>query len=510
MAKDKSIRNGEMRMANRIEMRGVSKSFPGVKALDGVSLNAKPGEVLTIVGENGAGKSTLMKILSGVYQRDEGEIFFDGNPVEIKNIDDSAKLGIHMIFQELNLIPHLDIAENIFLGVEPRTKLGLVDYKKMHKISREYISNMGLNISTKIQVKDLTVAQQQMVEITKAISKNATCIVMDEPTAAITDRESQELFKHIKRLTSEGITILYISHRLEEVLDLSDRIFVMRDGKSVGELIDEEKNRDNIIKLMVGRDIGDLYPKVAANIGDVMLEAKNISMPGVLHDISFDVKAGEVLGFSGLMGAGRTELMRAIFKADKGATGQVFIEGNEVKLKNPKDAVNAGLAFVTEDRKRTGLILRFPVDKNVTLASLDKYKKAGLLNRGMERDVAKSYVEKFAIKTPSTDTIISTLSGGNQQKVVLSRWLCTDAKIIILDEPTRGIDVGAKREIYLLINELAAMGKAVIMISSDLPEVLGMSDRVAVISEGYLTGILPREEADQVSVMELAIKNTKL
>ncbi len=493
---------------NRIEMRNINKSFPGVQALKDVSMEIKPGEVMVLLGENGAGKSTLMKILAGVYTADSGTITASGEELKIRSTRDAEKHGIYMIYQELNLVPNLSVCENLFLGREPRLPMGIADFRAMRSQAKEILDEMNLSIDPMTLVKDLSTAKAQMVEICRALLASAEVLIMDEPTAAITDQETQELFRQIRKLTAKGVSIFYISHRLQEMQIIGDRIFVMRDGAHVGTVDAKSTQSEELIKMMVGREIGDLFPKVPAAVGEELLRVENLSVPGVLSDISFSLKAGEVLGFAGLMGAGRTELMRALFGADSNVSGSIFIRNKPVRIRSPKDAVSSGMAFVTEDRKNTGILSHMPVFMNITISTLKQYTRNMLLRRGLEFDIAKKHVGELSIKTPTVVTPIASLSGGNQQKAILARWLCTQADIFILDEPTRGIDVGSKREIYLLINELAKLGKAVILVSSDLPEVLGMSDRVAVMSGGRLTGILSAREADQVSVMRLATMET--
>lgn len=492
-----------------ISMKHIYKSFPGVRALADVSLSLKQGEVMVLLGENGAGKSTLMKILAGVYPKDSGELSFEGRPVSIKGTRDAERLGIFMIYQELNLVPDLSVAENLFLGRETYGKWGMVNFKTMYHKTEIILKELNLKISPRDLVRDLSVAQCQMVEISRALLAKARVLIMDEPTAAITDQETAELFKQIRKLTAEGVSILYISHRLQEVMEIGDRIFVMRDGCHVETVNAGETNRDELIKKMVGRELGDLFPKEEGKAGQVMLEARHIENRHV-HDVSFSVREGEVLGFAGLMGAGRTELMRAITGADFMESGEVYIKGEKAVIRSPADSVKRKIAFITEDRKKTGIIAGFPIDLNVTLSSLWKFSSSGFISHGKEEAVSKKYVRELQVKTPGVNTDIATLSGGNQQKVILARWLETDADVIIMDEPTRGIDVGAKREIYLLINRLVSMKKAVILVSSDLPEVLGMSDRCVVMAGGRITGILDRDKADQVSVMELATKDVAI
>lgn len=497
-------------MQHKLEMRNISKKFPGVQALSDVSIQVKPGEVYVLLGENGAGKSTLMKILAGVYHKDSGEILLNGQPVEILDTKIAGIHGIYMIHQELNLVPHLSVAENIFLGREPRKGWpGRIDWKQLNKQAEAILRELNLNISPRAIVQNLSVAQCQMVEIARALSTQPEIIIMDEPTAAITEQETEELFRQIDKLKHQGVSILYISHRLPEVKRIGDRVLVMRDGRVVDTVEAASVAIDELIRMMVGRELGAMFPKEQFSRGAEALRVRNLSRRGVLSNISFEAYRGEVLGFAGLMGSGRTELMRAIFGADPGVTGQIFKDETEIHIDSPKTAVNHGIAFLTEDRKNTGLILNMPVDVNVTLATLDRYSNVLMINHRKEEEKTRQYVKDLHIKTPSINATVQNLSGGNQQKVVLARWLCKNADIVILDEPTRGIDVGAKTEIHLLINELTRQGKAVILISSDLPEVLGMSDRIAVMCEGHLTGVLDRSEATQEKVMQLATLDMK-
>lgn len=493
-------------MQNKLEMRHISKGFPGVQALSDVSIEVRPGEVQVLLGENGAGKSTLMKILAGVYQKDAGEVLLNGTPVEIPDTKSASQHGIHMIHQELNLVPHLSVAENIFLGREPiKGWPGRINWQALKKDAAVVLRELNLNnINPGTIVQGLSVAQRQMVEIARALSTNAEIIIMDEPTAAITEQETNELFRQIEKLKSKGVSIIYISHRLPEVKRIGDRATVMRDGRVVDTVDIATTEIDELIRMMVGREIITLFPKVTAPRGDVALRVEHFSRHGVLHGISFAVHKGEVLGFAGLMGSGRTELMRALFGVDSGVTGRLFINGKEVVVGSPVAAVRHGMAFLTEDRKNLGLLLAMPVDVNITLATLEKFVRNGAINHAAEEEQARQFISGLSIKTPGANTIVQNLSGGNQQKVVLARWLCRDADIVILDEPTRGIDVGAKREIHEIINGLTQQGKAVLLISSDLPEVIGMSDRIAVMCEGHLTGIVDRADATQEKIMHLA------
>lgn len=497
-------------MATRLVMRNISKAFPGVQALLDVNFDVRPGEVHVVVGENGAGKSTLMKILAGVYRKDSGSIEIDGRAVEIADPTSARRLGIHMIHQELSLVPHLSVGENIFLGREPvKDRLGRIDWGKLKRGAREVLRELNLEIDPGATVQTLSVAEQQMVEIARALSTNAKIIIMDEPTAAITEQETNELFRQIQRLKGKGVGIIYISHRLAEVKRIADRVTVMRDGRVVATAEAKMLKTEDIVRMMVGREINSLFEKPVVHLGDVALRVEHLSRRGVLHDISFEVRRGEVLGFAGLMGSGRTALMRAIFGADRGVTGRILIGGKEVRIDSPVAAVRNGLAFLTEDRKNLGLLLGMPVDVNVTLATLPGFVRRGVIDHSAEEQCAQEFVSALGIKAPSVNAVVKNLSGGNQQKVILARWLCRDADVIILDEPTRGIDVGAKQEIHELINGLTRHGKAVLLVSSDLPEVLGMSDRIAVMCEGRLTGILGRSEATQERIMHLATLGTK-
>ncbi len=496
-------------MNERLLMKNISKSFPGVKALSSVNFELKPGEVHVLVGENGAGKSTLMKILAGIYQADQGIIELDGQEVHIYNTKIANELGIFIIHQELNLIPDLTVAENIFLGRKfPKSRKILIDWGKLYSDTERVLNQLSLVIDPKILVKNLSIAQQQMVEIAKVISEsNPKIIIMDEPTATITEKETEELFHQIRNLVKRNVSIIYISHRLEEINVIGDRVTIMRDGQIVGASLSiSNLNKNQIIKMMVGREIGNQYPKKIYPIGKKILCVDKISSIKGNSLSSFELYSGEVLGFAGLIGSGRTELMRSIFGADKRKTGKIIKDGIEIKIESPYDAVNNGIALLTEDRRLTGLLLQMPVYCNITLAAMRSYIKLFLINHKKEKVDSQKYISDLNIKTPRFNSPTSNLSGGNQQKVIFARWLCKNAEILILDEPTRGIDVNAKVEIYEIINSLAAVGKAIILISSDLPEVIGMSDRIAVMSEGNITGILNREEFTQEKIMELAVQ----
>lgn len=488
-----------------LEMRDIRKQYPGVLALADVSLMVKPGEVHALLGENGAGKSTLMKILAGAQSKDSGTIDLFGQSVQIDSPQKAMELGISIIYQEFNLVPYLSVGENIYLGREPRAKLpGFVDFRKLYTDAQAVIDKLGVKIDARAPVHTLSIAQQQMVEIAKATSRKARIIVMDEPSATLTDHELHSLFSLIRQLKSEGVSIIYISHRLEEVFEICDRATIMRDGNWVATEEVTNLNREDIIRLMVGRELKDAIPKVAAQQGKPALTVKNLNRTGVLHDISFTVNQGEILGLAGLVGAGRTETARAIFGADPLTSGSIEIFGVPVTVRSPQDAIRQGIGLVTEDRKQQGLVLNMVVRENNTLANLGSLSSFGFVRRKEEREVAEKYRKDLSIKTPSIEQTVQNLSGGNQQKVVLAKWLFTGSKIMIFDEPTRGIDVGAKSEIYKLMNELAAQGVAIIMISSELPEILGMSDRILVMHEGRISGELLRADATQEKIMHLA------
>lgn len=488
-----------------LQMRGICKSYPGVRALDNVDLEVRAGEVHAVVGENGAGKSTLMKILAGAQPRDAGEIWINGQLVQIDSPQKAMDLGISIIYQEFNLVPYLNAAENIFLGREPASRLpGFVDFRTMYREAQAVIDRLGVPINVRTPVNRLSVAQQQMVEIAKATSRKSSIIVMDEPSATLTEHELERLFALIRQLKSEGTAIVYISHRLEEVFQIADRVTVLRDGKHIATRNTADLTREEIIRLMVGRELTQMIPKVPAPIGDVVLEVRGLSQKGRLYDISFQLRKGEILGIAGLVGAGRTELARAIFGADRIDSGELLLEGKPIRVRSPQDAIKLGIGLVTEDRKAQGLVLGMVVRENITLANLGALTRFNFISVARERQVARKYVEDLSIRTPSVEQTVQNLSGGNQQKVVLSKWLFTQSKVLIFDEPTRGIDVGAKTEIYQLMNELAARGVAMLMISSELPEVLGMSDRILVMHEGRIVGELSASEATQEKIMHLA------
>lgn len=486
-----------------LEMKDIDKRFPGVHALKRCSLSLRKGEVNALAGENGAGKSTLMKILTGIYQRDEGEITYNGKSVIFKNPREAQEAGIAIVHQELNLMNHLTAAQNIFIGRESDSFF--LNDKVINQKTAELFKELKLNIKPTEIVGNLSVGKQQMIEIAKAISFKSNVLILDEPTAALTEAETKELFKIMDELKKKGVGMIYISHRMDEIFKITDRITVMRDGEFIKELETKKTNLDEIIKLMVGRNV-TIEKKEKSNVkkdAETVLEVKNLKS-NMVNDVSFDLKKGEILGFAGLMGAGRTETARLLFGADQKVSGEVIVKGKKINVKHTSDAVNAGIGYLSEDRKRFGLATGLSVADNSVLAHLEDFQKGILIDEKKVKEESQKYVDKIRVKTPSLNQLIKNLSGGNQQKVVIAKWLIRDADILIFDEPTRGIDVGAKSEIYDLMNELAASGKSIIMISSELPEILRMSDRVAVMCEGRLTKILSIEEANQEAIMKYA------
>lgn len=488
-------------------MEGIDKSFPGVHALNHCHFDINAGEVHALVGENGAGKSTLMKILAGVYKKDNGKIFYNGKEVNFSNPREAQEAGIGIIHQELNLMPHLTVAENIFVGKELMKGI-FIDQKGINHQASELLKSLKLNIDPKTKVMDLSVAKQQMVEIAKALSYNSKIIIMDEPTASLTEGEIKELFRFIRDLKAKNHAVVFISHRMNEIFAISDRITVMRDGQYVGTFNAKETDRDTIIKKMVGRTIYVQSKKQSAvrKNAPVVLEVKSLRS-NIVKDISFELRKGEILGFAGLVGAGRTETARLIFGADPKQSGEIFVKGKKVEINSPKDAVDNGIGYLSEDRKRFGLAVGLSVQVNATMASLENYTNKGFINFKKEKDVASEYVEKLNIKTPSIKQLVKNLSGGNQQKLIVAKWLIKNCDILIFDEPTRGIDVGAKSEIYKLMNDLTKEGKSIIMISSELQELLRMSDRIIVMCEGAKTAVLDIEEANQEIIMKYATIN---
>lgn len=487
-----------------LQMENISKSFPGVKALSSVNLAVRHGTIHALMGENGAGKSTLMKILDGMYPPDRGQIIFQGQTVTVDTTQTALKLGISMIHQELSPIPHMTVAENIFLGREPLARFGMIDKHKMNADTKALLNRLEIDLNPTTLMKELSVANTQMVEIAKAISYDSSLIIMDEPTSAITEREVAHLFSMIRALKAKGVSIIYITHKMDEVFQIADDITVLRDGKHIATVPASETNRDHLITMMVGRELTDLFPKEFAPIGEVIMSVRNLTRHGIVEDVSFDLRRGEILGIAGLMGAGRTALMEGIFGIHKLDGGEIIIKGQPVQIKSPADAIKHGLALLTEDRKLKGILGVLPVRDNMMIASLPNYEKRGFLDgRRIEETLAQEK-NRLDIKTPSMDQLIKLLSGGNQQKVLISRWLLTSPDVLILNEPTRGIDVGAKAEIHRLMSKLALEGKAIIMISSELPEILGMSDRILVMHEGKVGGIFERKLATQKSIMEAA------
>lgn len=489
-----------------LEVKGINKSFPGVKALDNVSMEVRKGEVHALLGENGAGKSTLMKILAGIYQPDSGEIFLRGRKVVLDNPKVSREMGIGMVHQELHLNSHQTVMENIFMGREPSNKFGIIDKKYLYKQTADILNKLEMKIKPDQKVGELSIAEQQMVEIAKAISLDADIIIMDEPTSSVTEEEREVLFSTINKLRNQGVAIIYISHRMEEIFQIADRATIMRDGQVIETReLDENITIDEIISSMVGRKISYVSHERKNQSNDVVLSVKNLSRGGVCYDINFDLKYGEVLGIAGLVGAGRTEIMRCIFGLDKKDTGTIIIEGKECDIKSPRDAIKLGIGFVTEDRKMEGLVLSMSVGQNITMSILKRLCKFNFINDKQAVALAKQYIERLSIRTPSYKQIVKNLSGGNQQKVVIAKWLLTQPKVLILDEPTRGIDVGAKNEIYKLINQLSEKGIGIIMISSELPEILRMSDRILVVKEGRITAGFDRNECTQENIMKYAL-----
>jgi ribose transport system ATP-binding protein len=488
-----------------LEMRDIRKVFPGVIALDQVSLAVSKGEVHILLGENGAGKSTLMKILSGAYEKDSGQIFVNGAETEIRNPKHARDLGISIIYQELNLVPHLSAAENIFLGREPSSIPGLVDHRQMYAKSAEILRGLGVDFDPRSLIKELSIAEQQMVEIAKAVSLDASIIIMDEPTSALTEKEIRELFARIRKLKAAGVSIIYISHRMEELFEIGDRVTVLRDGRLVGTRQIREVGKSELIRMMVNRELTQQFPKVAAPKGEEVLRTRGLTREGAIHDVSLTLHEGEVLGIAGLLGSGRSELARVIFGLDKADAGEIYIKGRETKISSPRQAINLGIGFLTEDRKTQGLVLPLSTGENICLPSVERFSKMGIVSAREEKQAAEKYLKDLRIKATGIAQKVMFLSGGNQQKVVLSKWLCCRGKILIFDEPTRGIDVGSKAEIYQLMNELTAAGAAIIMISSDLPEVLGMSDRILVMHKGRINGEFSAADATQERILHCAL-----
>lgn len=488
-----------------LEMKGISKSFPGVKALQNVNLQLKAGEVHALLGENGAGKSTLIKVLGGIYHAEEGEIFIDGQKTEINDVVAARHAGVSIVHQELVLVPYMTVAENIFLGREPGTKMN-VDRVKMSRDAQELLDAYEMNINADTLVEKLTIAQQQMVEIVKAISFNSKILVMDEPTSSISDKEVGFLFETMRTLTKKGVGIIYISHKMSELEEICDRVTVMRDGQTVGTRVVKETNKDALIALMVGRELTNYYTRDFLEPGEVILKCDHISDGKMAKDASFELHKGEIIGFAGLVGAGRSETMKAIFGLADHMTGDVYVKGKKVNIKSPVDALKYGIALVPESRKEEGLYKVQSVRFNSTIEVLGQFIKNLHVDGKKEEEITQKYIDMMATKTPSQEQVIGNLSGGNQQKVMIGRWLATHPEILILDEPTRGVDVGAKAEIYSIMNDLVKEGMSIIMISSELPEIINMSDRVYVMNDGRVTGCLNHEEAEQEAIMQLAAK----
>ena len=486
-----------------LEMKGIGKTFPGVKALEGVNLTVREGQVHALLGENGAGKSTLIKILSGAYSKDEGEILFDGKPVEIKGPQDAQALGISTIYQEFNLAANLSITENIFLGHLPR-KGPLVDWAAARAKSQEILDSLGVKLAVDTPTSELSVAEQQLVEIAKALNRKTRVLIMDEPSAVLGEKDLENLFRVVRTLQAQGIGIIYISHRLKEIFELADEVTVLKDGRYVATRQVADVDMDDLVRLMIGRDLQDVYPKRTTQPGEVLLEVKNVSRTKLVHDISFQLRAGEIVGFAGITGSGRTEVARAIFGADP-CVGEMEIFGKPYKARSPEDAIHHGVALVTEDRKRQGLLLKQNVTINTTVSGLKRLCRFGLIRLGEEVKLVKQMIQQLSIKTPGPNFMVVNMSGGNQQKVILARWLSVGTRIFIMDEPTRGIDVGSKSEIYQVMAELAAKGVGIIMISSELPEILGMSDRVMVMRQGTIVKELSRAEASEEAIMYYAV-----
>ncbi|MFM8469820.1 MAG: sugar ABC transporter ATP-binding protein [Limisphaerales bacterium] len=487
-----------------LEARSLTKSFPGVRALKGMSLTVERGEVLAVIGENGAGKSTLMKILAGVQTADAGEILLEDRPVAIRSVHDALAHGIALIHQELNLADNLDVAANIFLGREPR-RFGWIDTARTHREAKQFLDAVGLDVKPDTLVSTLAIGQQQLVEIAKALSTNARVLIMDEPTSSLSAREAENLFKVIQDLRARGVSIVYISHRLGEVKRLADRVVVLRDGENSGELAREEINHAAMVKLMVGRDLSQFYAHTPHTPGEVRLDVQRLRTPAhPAHEVSFQVRAGEIVGLAGLVGAGRTEVLLSLFGVTPALGGTIRVAGKDVALNSPEEAIAAGLALVPEDRKQQGVVLAMPVRENLSLASVRRDQRMGFLNEARELAVSAEMTAAMRIKTPNDRQVVQFLSGGNQQKVVLGKWLAIQPRVLFLDEPTRGIDVGAKQEIYKLMEDLARQGVAILFVSSEMEEILGLSDRVLVMHEGRLTGELRREQLSEEAVMHLA------
>jgi rhamnose transport system ATP-binding protein len=487
-----------------LELKNISKSFSGVEVLHHVSLNLRPGEVHALLGENGAGKSTLVKVITGVHQPDGGEILLDGSPVHFRDTWDTRQAGITAIYQELSLFPDLDVAENIFVGYQPTAAGGRIDWRKLYKKADELLNSLGVHLDLRQKARSLSIAQQQMVEIARAFSLNARILIMDEPTSSLTLNEVADLFRLVRRLREEGKAIIFISHRLEELFEIADRVTVLRDGTYVDTRSMKDVTRDDLIRMMVGRTITNLFPKQDVKAGDVALEAENLTRTGAFRDISFTLRKGEILGMAGLVGAGRTNVARAIFGVEPATGGRIRIDGREVTITSPQQAIELGLAYVPEDRQLHGLIPAMHITSNISLPMLREFSRSGWVNFKKERKASYEAARQMEVRANNIWQRARELSGGNQQKVVLAKWLATQPRILILDEPTRGIDVGTKAAVHALMSKLASEGMAILMISSELPEVLGMSDRILVMREGQMTAQFTREEATQEKIIAAA------
>ena len=487
-----------------LEMNHITKTFSGVTVLHDVTFQVRRGIVMGLMGENGAGKSTLMKILQGVYTPTEGNIMFDGQQLEVSNINQALLKGISMIHQEMSPIPDMTVAENIYIGREPKTKLGFVDEKKLKEMTRELLEDLELNFSADTKMRDLTIANMQMVEIAKAISFNSKLIIMDEPTSAITEREVANLFRIIRRLKENGTTIIYISHKMDDILEITDEITVLRDGYKTGHDLSKNLTQDELIQMMVGRSLNSMFPKTFAPIGEVILKVENLTLNKYFHDISFEVHRGEIVGFAGLVGAGRSEVLETLYGLRHAESGRVYIKGKEVHIKNPQDAINHGIGLLTEDRKASGCFLPLGVKENIIMPTVKQFKKTVFIDDKRIEEEAEKQKKNLGIKATSLEQHIVYLSGGNQQKALVARWLVNNPDVLIVDEPTRGIDVNAKAEIHKKLCELANQGKAIIMVSSEMPEVIGMSDRIYIMHEGEMTGELKRNEFSQELIVKMA------
>ncbi|WP_421000418.1 sugar ABC transporter ATP-binding protein [Carnobacterium maltaromaticum] len=485
-------------------MKNIYKAFGTNAVLEGVNFDTHGGEIHALMGENGAGKSTMMNILTGMHKKDQGKILINGKEHSYTNPKEAEEHGVSFIHQEMNTWPQMTVLENLFIGKEMKNKIGFIRSKEMKTLALKTFKELGITMDLDADVQTLSVGQQQMIEIAKALMTDCQVLIMDEPTAALTDREIRMLFKIIQHLKTKEVAIIYISHRMEEIFEISDRITVMRDGMTVDTTLTKETNVDDVVRKMVGREISDYYPKKNAEIGETVFEVKNLSGTSGFENISFSVKSGEIVGFSGLMGAGRTEIMRGIFGIDPISQGEIILEGKKVQLKNPSTSIKAGVGFLTENRKEEGLVLDFSIKDNISLPSIDEFRVRGLIDTKTEDEFVQLLMKRLTVKAQNEDISAGSLSGGNQQKVVLAKWIGIGPKVLILDEPTRGVDVGAKREIYQLMNELAERGVAIVMVSSDLPEVLGVSDRILVVHEGKIAGELNRTEATQEKIMNLA------